>query len=236
MSKKTSTTRAISSPTRIITSPIHDELRAFCRKMVNEFHRTKEQVNTLKHVAGVRVKELSSKIVNETGKPQYFTDTMPLLVKDTSNPDAIITTTNSEAVYLSNQKISLSDEALLYLVHLAGHPKNVFLYILYYLLNEETLEFRTNSDAQDYYMEFCKVTGYNSNPASTAMKDAIKKLSEMRLIINVAHNRYMMNPIVLGFKNNVIRNRAFTLYVNKLAEKGLVVKDYLLPQIGLLKK
>jgi hypothetical protein len=68
------------------------------------------------------------------------------------------------------------------------------------------------------------------------MKDAIKKLGEMRMIINVAHNRYMMNPIVLGFKNNVIRNRAFTLYVNKLAEKGLVVKDYLLPQIGLLKK
>lgn len=204
--------------------------------MVNEFHRTKKQVNTLKHVAGERVKESSTKIVNETGKPQYFTDTMPLLVKDTSNPDAIITTTNSDAVYLSNQKISLSDEALLYLAHLAGHPKNVLLYILYYLLNEETLVFRTDQEVQNYYMEFCRVTGYNSNPASTAMKDAIKKLVEMRLIINVSTNRHMMNPIVLGFKNNVIRNRAFTLYVNKLAEKGLVVKDYLLPQIGLLKK
>lgn len=229
MSKKTSTTS-------IITSPIHDDLRSFSKSMVNEFHRTKEQVNTLKHVAGKRVKESSSKIVNETGKPQYQTDKMPLLVKDTSNPDAIITTTNSDAVYLSNQKISLSDEALLYLVHLAGHPKNVFLYILYYLLNEETLEFRTDSLVQHYYMEFCKVTGYNSNPASTAMKDAIKKLVEMRLIINISTNRYMMNPIVLGFKNNVIRNRAFTLYVNKLAEKKVVVEDYLLPQIGLLKK
>ena len=228
MSKKTSTTS-------IITSPIHDELRSFSKSMVNEFHRTKEQVNTLKHVAGKRVKELSSKIVNETGKPQYQTDNIPLLVKDTSNPDAIITTTNSDAVYLSNQKISLSDEALLYLVHLAGHPKNVFLYILYYLLNEETLEFRTDSLVQHYYMEFCRVTGYKA-PSSSAMKDAIKKLGEMRMIINVAHNRYMMNPIVLGFKNNVIRNRAFTLYVNKLAEKKLVVKDYLLPQIDLLKK
>lgn len=234
MSKKTSTTKAISSPTRIITSPIHDELRDFSRKMVNEFHRTKKQLNTLKHVAGERVKESSTKIVNETGKPQYFTDTMPLLVKDTSNPDAIITTTNSDAVYLSNQKISLSDEALLYLVHLAGHPKNVFLYILYYLLNEETLVFRTDQKVKNYYMEFCGATGYKAS--SSAMKDAIKKLGEMRLIINVSTNRYMMNPIVLGFKNNVIRNRAFTLYVNKLAEKGLVVKDYLLPQIGLLKK
>ena len=227
MSKKTSTTS-------IITSPIHDELRSFSKSMVNEFHRTKEQVNTLKHVAGKRVKELSSKIVNETGKPQYQTDNIPLLVKDTSNPDAIITTTNSDAVYLSNQKISLSDEALLYLVHLAGHPKNVFLYILYYLLNEETLEFRTDSLIKHNYEEFCKATGYKAS--SSAMGEAIKKLVEMRLIINVARNRYMLNPIVLGFKNNVVRNRAFTLYVNKLAEKGLVVEDYLLPQIDLLKK
>jgi hypothetical protein len=46
----------------------------------------------------------------------------------------------------------------------------------------------------------------------------------------------MMNPIVLGFKSDGIRNTAFRLYVNKLAEKKLVVEDYLLPQIGLLKK
>jgi hypothetical protein len=227
MSKKTSTTRAI-------TSPIHNDLRAFSRSMINEFHRTKEQVNTFKHVDGKRVKVSSSKIVNETGKPQYHKDTVHLLVKDTSNPDAIITTTTSETVYLSNQKISLSDEALLYLVHLAGHPKNVFLYILYYLLNEETLEFRTDSRVKHYYEEFCCATGYKVS--SSAMGEAIKKLVEMRLIINVARNRYMLNPIVLGYKNNVIRNRAFTLYVNKLAEKKLVVQDYLLPQIGLLKK
>jgi hypothetical protein len=220
---------------RIITSPIHDELRAFSRKMVNEFHRTKEQINTFKHVAGKREKVSSSKIVNETGKPKYQTETMPLLIKDKSNPEAIITTANSDAVFLSNQKISLSDEALLYLIHLAGHPKNVFLFILYYLLNEETLEFRTDSMVKHNYEEFCKATGYKAS-SSSAMREAIKKLGEMRLIINVAHNRYMMNPIVLGFKNNVVRNKAFTLYVNKLAEKKLVVEDYLLPQIGLLKK
>lgn len=227
MTKKTSTNR-------IITSPIHDEFRAFSRKMVNEFHRTKEQVNTFKHVAGKRVKVSQSKIVNETGKDQYQTETMSLLVKDTSNPEAIITTTNSDAVYLSNQKISLSDEALLYLVHLAGHPKNVFLYILYYLLNEETLEFRTDSMVKHNYEEFCKATGYKAS--SSAMREAIKKLVEMRLIINVSTNRYMMNPIVLGFKNNVVRNSAFTLYVNKLADKKKDIEEYLLPQINLIKK
>ena len=224
------------SSTRVISSSIHKDFAVFSRSMVNDYHLTKEQVNKIMHVDGKLVKQTTTAIVNETGKPQYQKDTVHLLVKDTSNPEAIITTTNSNTVYLSNQKISLSDEALLYLVHLAGHPKNVFLYILYYLLNVETLVFRTDSLVQHYYMEFCKVTRYNSAPSSSAMKDAIKKLGEMRLIINVARNRYMMNPIVLGFKREGIRNSAITLYSNKLNEKGLVVEDYLLPQIGLLKK
>jgi hypothetical protein len=228
MSKKTSTTS-------IITSPIHDDLRSFSKSMVNDGFVVEKKVSNNKRIADKIIKGTITVKADETGKPQYQTDKMPLLVKDTSNSGSIITTTNCDAVNLSNQKISLSDEALLYLVHLAGHPKNVFFYILYYLLSEETLEFRTDSLVQHYYMEFCRVTGYKA-PSSTAMKDAIKKLGEMRMIINVAHNRYMMNPIVLGFKNNVIRNRAFTLYVNKLAEKELVVKDYLLPQIDLLKK
>ena len=223
------------SSTRFISSSIHKDFAVFSRSMVNNYHLTKEQVNKIMHVDGKLVKQTTTAIVNETGKAKYQTDKMPLLVKDRSNPKAIITTTNSDTVYLSNQKISLSDEALLYLVHLAGHPKNVFLYILYYLLNEETLEFRTDSLVQHYYMEFCKVTGYKAS-SSSAMKDAIKKLVEMRLIINVAHNRYMMNPIVLGFKNNVVRNSAFTLYVNKLADKNKDTEEYLLPQINLIKK
>ena len=223
------------SSTRVISSSIHKDFAVFSRSMVNDYHLTKEQVNTIKHVDGKLVKQTTTAIVNETGKAKYQTDKMPLLVKDKSNPKAIISTINSDKVYLSNQKISLSDEALLYLVHLAGHPKNVFLYILYYLLNEETLEFRTDSLVQHYYMEFCKVTGYKAS-SSSAMKDAIKKLVEMRLIINVAHNRYMMNPIVLGFKNNVVRNSAFTLYVNKLTDKKKDIEEYLLPQINLIKK
>ena len=228
MTKKTSTTR-------IITSPIHDELRAFSRKMVNDYYIVRKEVSNNKIVDNKVVKDTITIIADEIERDKYQTVIIPLLVKDTSNPKAIISTTNSDKVYLSNQKISLSDEALLYLVHLAGHPKNVFLYILYYLLNEETLEFRTDSLVQHYYMEFCKVTGYKAS-SSSAMKDAIKKLVEMRLIINVAHNRYMMNPIVLGFKNNVVRNSAFTLYVNKLTDKKKDIEEYLLPQINLIKK
>ena len=220
--------------TRVISSPIHNDFAAFSSSMVNDYHRTTEQVNTIKHVNGTRVRVSQSKIVNETGKHEYHRVKMPLLVKDASNPGKIITTTNSEAVYLSNQSASFSDEALLYLMHLGGHSKNVFLFIVFYLLNEETLEFRTDSLVKNHYMEFCKATGYKTS--SSAMGEAIKKLSEMRLIINVGHNCYMMNPVVLGFKNNVVRAKAFTLYVNKLNEQGKNIEDYLLPQIALLKK
>jgi hypothetical protein len=84
-------------------------------------------------------------------------------------------------------------------------------------------------------MEFCKATGYKAS-SSSAMKDAIKKLGEMRLIINVARNKYMMNPIVLGFKNNVVKNSAFTLYAEKLSDKNKNIEEYLLPQDRIFQK
>jgi hypothetical protein len=60
---------------------------------------------------------------------------MHLLVKDASNTKEIIINTNIDAVNLSNQAVSFSDEALLYLIHLSGHPKIMFMYRVFYLLN-----------------------------------------------------------------------------------------------------
>jgi hypothetical protein len=219
---------------RVISSSLHKDFAVFSKSMINDYLLSKEQVNKAIHVDGKLIKETSTKIVNTTGKAKYQVYTIPLLVKDSSNTEEIVTTANSDAVYLSNQSASFSDEALLYLLHLGGHSKNVFLFIVFYLLNEEILEFRTDSLVKNHYMEFCKATGYKTS--SSAMGEAIKKLSEMRLIINVGHNCYMMNPVVLGFKNNVVRAKAFTLYVNKLNEQRKNIEDYLLPQIALLKK
>ena len=54
------------SSTRVISSSIHKDFAVFSKCMVNDYHLTKEQVNTIKHVDGKLVKRTTTAIVNET--------------------------------------------------------------------------------------------------------------------------------------------------------------------------
>ena len=228
------TKKIVNSDSRVISSPIHKDLSVFSRSMVNEFHVARELISSTKHIKGKLEKSKTLKIVNATGKRDYMSIKTPLLIKADSDAK-IITTNNSNSVYLSNQRACFSDEALLYLVHLSGHPKNMFLFIVFYLINTETLEFKTDSSIKYKYVEFCKATGCQP-PSIVTINDAIKRLSEMRLILNVKKNLYMINPIVLGYTYDLNRSKAIRIYSQKLFDKGKDVKDWLVPQIGLLKK
>lgn len=219
---------------KVITTPLHKDFNAFSRNMVNNSHVKTEHVSSTKHVDGLQIKSKTKKIVNATGAPDYYTKIIPVLVND-GNEDTIVTTVNSDVVHLSNQRACFSDEALLYLVHLSGHDKNMFLFIMFYLINTETLEFKTDSSIKYKYQEFCKAAGYKS-PAIVTINDAIKRLSEIRLILNVKKNLYMINPIVLGYSSDLNRSKAIRIYSQKLFDKGKDVADWLLPNIGLLMK
>jgi hypothetical protein len=203
--------------------------------MVDYPHVAIKQVSTNKVVDGKVVKgKPIEKIVHATGKHKYVNHKISLLVVKDELEDTIVTTTNSDVVYLSNQRACLSDEALLYLVHLSGHPKNLYLFIVFYLINTETLEFKTDSSIKYKYVEFCKVTGCEP-PEIVTINDAIKRLSKMRLILNVEKNLYMINPIVLGYSYDINRSKAIIVYANKLKERGKVIEEWLLPKIELLK-
>ena len=224
-----------STSTKRITSPLHEELSAFSKIMVNDSHVNNEIVSKIVYQKGKPVKGVSKKnVVNASGKSKYWNTEMPILVKDASK-DTIITTANSHSLILSNQRASLSDEALLYLVHLSGHHKNMFLFIVFYLVNPETLEFKTDSYIKAKYEEFCKVTGYNV-PSKITIDDSIKRLREVGLILNVKKNHYLINPILLGYSSNSVRLNAVTIYSQKLFDKGKDVAGCLLPNFDLFKK
>jgi hypothetical protein len=224
------TKRAINS--KLITTTQHKLFSAFSKSMVNDSHVNNEIVSTIMYQKGKPVKGVPKKnVVNASGKSKYWNTEMPILVKDASK-DSVITTANSNSLKLSNQRASLSDEALLYLVHLSGHHKNMFLFIVFYLVNPETLEFKTDSYVKAKYEEFCKVTGYNV-PSKMTIDDSIKRLSEMKLILNVKKNHYLINPILLGYSSNAVRLNAVTIYSQKLFDKGKDVAECLLPELNI---
>jgi hypothetical protein len=228
MTKKTQTT------TKVISTSLHKDFSTFSKNMVNDYFVAIEEIRVNKHENGKQVKSKAKKIVNATGKPSYCTKSIPILVKDGAD-DKIVTTDNSDVVHLSNQRACLSDEALLYLVHLSGHNKNMLLFIVFYLINTETLEFRTDSYIKKKYEDFCIATGCKL-PSKVTIEDSIKKLREIGLILNVSKNLYLINPILLGYGSDMIRLKAIRIYSQKLFDKGKDIADWLLPNIGLLKK
>jgi hypothetical protein len=99
-------------------------------------------------------------------------------------------------------------------------------------VNPETLEFKTDSYIKAKYEEFCKVTGYNP-PKKMTIDDSIKRLSEMKLVLNVKKNHYLINPILLGYSSNAVRLNAVTIYSQKLFDKGKDVAECLLPELNI---
>lgn len=208
-----------------ITSLLYESLAKFNQIMINEYLMEGEAVIVNK--AGKRVKDdFLKKYKNGTAKPYYIRKKHNLLVK--SNADEIVTTKDSATLLLSNQRVSFSDVALIYLFQLTGHNNNMFLFIVFYLINKDTLEFKTNQYEKNKYIDFCNSVGYKA-PQKITIDDTIKKLSKLGLIQNIGKNQYMLNPLVVMFKNDILRRRAINKYAQLLFDKGKDIVNEMLP-------
>lgn len=104
----------------------------------------------------------------------------------------------------------------------------MFLFIVFYLINKDTLEFNTDSYVKNKYIDFCNAVGYKS-PQKITIDDTIKTLSKLGLIQNISKNHYMLNPIVVMFKNDLLRRRAINKYAQLLFDNGKDIIKEMLP-------
>lgn len=208
-----------------VTTPLYESLAKFNYNMINEYLVEGEPLIVNK--AGKRVKDdFLKKYKNGTAKPYYTRGKHNLLVKIAT--DEIVTTKDSSTLLLSNQRVCFSDVALVYLFQLTGHNKNMFLFIVFYLINKDTLEFNTDSYVKNKYIDFCNAVGYKS-PQKITIDDTIKTLSKLGLIQNISKNHYMLNPIVVMFKNDLLRRRAINKYAQLLFDNGKDIIKEMLP-------
>lgn len=208
-----------------ISTPLYESLAKFNVSMINQYLVKGEALIVNK--AGKRVKDdFLKKYSNGTAKPYYIRNKHNLLVK--SSADDIVTTKDSATMLLSNQRVCFSDVALIYLFQLTGHNKNMFLFIVFYLINRDTLEFNTDSYVKNKYIDFCNTVGYKA-PQKVTIDDTIKTLSKLGLIQNISKNHYMLNPIVVMFKSDLLRGRAINKYAQLLFDNGKDIIKEMLP-------
>jgi hypothetical protein len=135
-----------------------------------------------------------------------------------------------EYLTLSSQSIKLSSEAVCFLMHMNGHVKNLFLFLIYFHVNKKTLEFYWNDYVIKEFMDFCNSTEYDE-PTIGVVKETVKKLAAKKIITNVKKGMYMLNPILIGSLNQHEKGKLLSKYCMYALDKNKDVYDELFPTI-----
>lgn len=140
-----------------------------------------------------------------------------------------------EYISLATQSVKLSSEAICFLIHMNGHTKNLFLFLIYFHVNKKSLLFNWDDFVIKEYIDFC-YTLEHEEPTIGVVKETIKKLAAKKIITNVKKGKYMLNPILIGSINEYEKSKLLNKYCNHALSKNKNVYDELFPTIYNLKK
>jgi hypothetical protein len=140
-----------------------------------------------------------------------------------------------EHLVLSTQSVKLSTEAICFLMHMNGHTKNLFLFLIYFHVDKKTLLFNWNDYVIKEYIDFCNSIEQDE-PTLGVVKETIKKLAAKKVLTNVRKGKYMLNPILVGSVDQYEKGKLLTKYCKYALNKNKNVYDELFPTIYNLKK
>jgi hypothetical protein len=193
-------------------------LRRTSNYMIHNFHRL---FNSL------RKSHSNTKYDNSTSN--VYTENVYTIKHSITGTDYIIIPIHKN-ILLSSHTIKLSPESLLFIAHLNGHNKNLFLFLLLFHVNSKTLEINWDELVIQEYIEYCDALELEK-PTSKQIKETIKELAKRKVITNIKRGRYMLNPIIIGGMNEYNRNEMLKKYSGFAIAKNKAVDDELFPVI-----
>lgn len=175
------------------------------------------------------IRRSHSKTKYDNNISNVFVENVYTIKHEISGTDNIIKPINKN-IQLSTQSIKLSPESLLFIAHLNGHNKNLFLFLLLFHVNSKTLEINWDELVIQEYIEYCDTLELEK-PTSKQIKETIKELAKRKVITNIKKGRYMLNPIIIGGMNEYNRNEMLKKYSGYAIAKNKAVDDELFPVI-----
>lgn len=193
-------------------------IRKTSKYMIQNFHRL---YNSL------RKSHSNTKYDNEC--TNAFLDSVYTIKHITSVTDGIVLPVH-ESVKMSTQAIKLSQESMIFLAHLNGHNKNLFLFLLQFHVNSKSLEIYWDELVIEEYIDYCDALELRK-PSGNQIKETIKELTKRKVITNIRRGKYMLNPIIIGGMNEYSRNDMMRKYSEIVITKNKSVHDELFPVI-----
>jgi hypothetical protein len=132
----------------------------------------------------------------------------------------------------SQSKVSLHPEFVAYAFHLYGLSRKLFLYIVFYELNNDTGQFKIDLSMRNRFREFCLLFG-EADESDTSILQASRSLIRKNTMSIIEDEEYMLNPLIAGGSNENKRRRLIDNYCKLLKNKGLDTSTHFYPRYQL---
>jgi hypothetical protein len=134
--------------------------------------------------------------------------------------------------YMAQSKISLHPEFIAYAFHLYGLSRKLFMYIIFYELDNDSCRFIIDKTAMHRFRGFCFLFGEEEEPDKT-IQQAIRSLIRKNIMIALDSGEYMLNPLIAGGSNENKRRKLIDIYSELLERKGLDTSVHFYPRYQL---
>jgi hypothetical protein len=134
--------------------------------------------------------------------------------------------------YTAQSKISLHPEFVAYAFHLYGLSRKLFMYIIFYELDNDSCKITIDKTAMHRFREFCFLFGEEEESDKT-IQQAIRSLIRKNIMIALNSGGYMLNPLIAGGSNENKRRKLIDTYSELLVRKGLDTSVHFYPRYQL---
>lgn len=130
--------------------------------------------------------------------------------------------------HTTRNKVSIHPEFVAYAFHLYGLSRKMFLYIVFYELDNNTCRFVIDSEMMDRFVGFCALFG--EEETSQTILQAVRSLVRKNTMIATDGNEYMLNPLIAGGGSESKRRKLIDIYCRLLESKGLDTSIHFYPR------
>lgn len=134
--------------------------------------------------------------------------------------------------FTAQSKISIHPEFVAYAFHLYGLSRKLFLYIIFYELNNNTCRFILDKAMMQRFREFCLLFEEAEEP-DKSIQQAIRSLIRKNTMIALDAEEFMLNPLITGGANENKRRKLIDVYSKLLERKGLDTSIHYYPRYQL---
>jgi len=131
--------------------------------------------------------------------------------------------------YTARTKVAVHPEFVAYAFHLYGLSRKLFLYIIFYELNNDTCRFVIDNEMMRRFAVFCRLFGEEDETDKTILQ-AVRSLVRKNTMHAVEQNEYMLNPLIAGGSNESKRRKLIDVYCKLLQSKGLDTAVHFYPR------